>query len=61
MHSSVAPSMTAGLTCFNWRKANMQTPKHTAFKNIIKSRKGQLSSFEEFRSHLNEFSDLSTE
>jgi len=42
-------------------KSNAQTPKHAALKNIIKSRNGQMSSFEDFRGSLSNFSELSTE
>lgn len=61
MHTQITSSMTSGLPWVKWRKTNMQTPKHTALKNIIKSRNGKMSSFEDFRALQNNSSDLSTE
>lgn len=61
MHTQITSSMTSGLPWVKWRKANMQTLKHTALTDIIKSRNGKMSSFEDFRAPLNNFSDLSTE
>lgn len=61
MHTRITSSMTTGLPWIKWRKANMQTSKHTALKNIIKSRNGQMPSFEGFRASLHNFSDLSIE